>query len=53
VAAGRYGQPPPPKGFTSQLNEALAAHLDVGANYLDDLRKLLAAYQRGENHGAK
>jgi len=50
VVIGRYGHRPRPKGFTSQLNEALMAHLDIGQDHLRTLRKALAAFKRGVPH---
>ena len=46
VVIGRYGRRPRPKGFISQLNEGLMAHLDIGFDHFRSLRKALAAFKR-------
>jgi hypothetical protein len=53
VVIARYGCRPRPKGFISQLNEGLMAHLDIGPDHLRSLRQALAAFKRGMPHTGK
>lgn len=53
VVIGRYGRRPRPKGFVTQLNEAIMDQLDIGPDHLRTLRKALAAFKRGAPHTGK